>query len=80
MATDGIIIEGESSIDESALTGESMPVDKNRADMVYAATVNKTGVLRCRAVRVGEDTTLSHNKLVDDALGPRHRLQESPTR
>lgn len=68
VATDGIIIEGESSIDESALTGESMPVDKNRADMVYAATVNKTGVLRCRAVRVGEDTTLSHIiELVDDA-------------
>ncbi len=56
---DGIIIEGQSSVDESALTGESLPVDKAVGDRVSAATVNHEGYLRCRALRVGEDTTLS---------------------
>ncbi|MBQ2960153.1 MAG: heavy metal translocating P-type ATPase [Oscillospiraceae bacterium] len=56
---DGIIIEGTSSVDESALTGESLPVDKTVGDRVSAATVNHEGYLRCRALRVGEDTTLS---------------------
>ena len=56
---DGVIIEGTSSVDESALTGESLPVDKTVGDRVSAATVNHEGYLRCRALRVGEDTTLS---------------------
>ncbi len=56
---DGIIIEGQSSVDESALTGESLPVDKSVGDRVSAATVNHEGYLRCRALRVGEDTTLN---------------------
>ena len=56
---DGVIIEGTSSVDESALTGESLPVDKTVGDRVSAVTVNHDGYLRCRALRVGEDTTLS---------------------
>ena len=65
---DGIIIEGASSVDESALTGESLPVDKTVGDRVSAATVNHEGYLRCRALRVGEDTTLSQIiRLVSDA-------------
>ena len=56
---DGIVIMGTSSVDESALTGESLPVDKTEGDRVSAATVNHEGYLRCRALRVGEDTTLS---------------------
>ena len=56
---DGIIIEGHSAINESALTGESIPVDKEVGDMVSAATVNQSGFLKCEATRVGADTTLS---------------------
>lgn len=56
---DGIIIEGRSTVDESALTGESLPVDKAEGDAVSAATVNHEGYLKCEATRVGEDTTLS---------------------
>ena len=56
---DGVITEGSSSVDESALTGESIPVDKTEGDRVSAATVNQAGYIRCRATRVGEDTTLS---------------------
>ena len=56
---DGIVIFGESAIDESALTGESLPVDKRVGDRVSAATANQSGVLRCEATRVGEDTTLA---------------------
>ena len=55
---DGEVIEGESAIDESALTGESLPVDKHAGDQVSAATLNRNGALTCRAVRVGKDTTL----------------------
>jgi len=66
--TDGIVIEGHSAVNESALTGESIPVDKTEGDSVSAATVNHSGYLKCRAVRVGEDTTLSQIiKLVSDA-------------
>lgn len=56
---DGEICEGESSIDESMLTGESIPVEKTPGKQVYSATINLTGFLRCRATQVGEDTTLS---------------------
>jgi len=65
---DGVIIEGHSAVNESALTGESIPVDKTKGDMVSAATVNQSGYLRCEATRVGEDTTLSQIiKMVSDA-------------
>ena len=65
---DGIILEGDSAVNESALTGESIPVDKSPGDSVTAATVNQSGFLRCRATRVGEDTTLSQIiRLVSDA-------------
>ncbi len=56
---DGIILEGAAAVDESALTGESIPVDKSAGDTVSAATINKSGYIRCEATRVGEDTTLS---------------------
>ena len=56
---DGEIIEGNSAVDESALTGESIPVDKAAGDFVSSATINQSGFLKCRALRVGEDTTLS---------------------
>ena len=56
---DGVVIEGESTLDESMLTGESIPVDKATDAQVYSATINQNGYLKCRATRVGEDTTLS---------------------
>lgn len=56
---DGIVLDGESAVNESALTGESVPVDKSLGDKVSAATINQSGYLRCRATRVGEDTTLA---------------------
>ncbi len=56
---DGIVIEGESTLDESMLTGESLPVEKAMDSTVYSATINQSGFLKCRATRVGEDTTLS---------------------
>ena len=56
---DGVVIEGESTVDESMLTGESIPVDKTADSKVFSATLNQSGYLRCRATRVGEDTTLS---------------------
>lgn len=65
---DGVILEGNSAVDESALTGESAPVDKTVGDTVSAATINQSGFLRCEAKRVGEDTTLSQIiKMVSDA-------------
>ena len=65
---DGIVIEGTSAVNESALTGESMPVDKKEGDTVSSATVNIEGFLKCRATRVGEDTTLAKIiKTVSDA-------------
>lgn len=65
---DGKIIEGSSSVDQSALTGESIPVEKNIGDKVIAATINKTGYFKFRAEKVGDDTTLAQIiKLVEDA-------------
>ena len=65
---DGIVTEGESAVNEAALTGESIPVDKVPGDLVSAATVNQSGYIRCEATRVGEDTTLSQIiKMVSDA-------------
>ena len=56
---DGVVLEGSSAVNEAALTGESIPADKNEGDAVSAATINQSGFLRCEATRVGEDTTLS---------------------
>lgn len=65
---DGTVIEGTSAVDESALTGESLPVDKQEGSFVSAGTVNRSGFIRCEASRVGEDTTLSQIiKMVADA-------------
>ena len=65
---DGVIEEGTSAVNESALTGESIPVDKAEGDTVSAATINQSGFIRCRATRVGEDTTLSQIiRMVSDA-------------
>lgn len=65
---DGTIVEGKSAIDESALTGESIPAEKGEGDSVSAATINTSGYLKCRALRVGEDTTLAQIvRLVSDA-------------
>ena len=65
---DGVVLEGSSAVNESALTGESIPVDKEAGDKVSAATVNQSGFLRCEATRVGEDTTLSQIiQMVSDA-------------
>lgn len=68
IAVDGIVIEGESAIDESALTGESIPSDKSEGSSVYSATVNRSGYLKCRATEVGEETMLSRIiKMVENA-------------
>ena len=65
---DGVIIKGDTAVDEAALTGESIPVDKTVGDIVSAATINQTGNIQCEATRVGEDTTLSQIiKMVSDA-------------
>lgn len=65
---DGIVVEGSSAVNESALTGESIPVDKSVGDSVSAATINQSGYIKCEATRVGEDTTLSQIiKMVSDA-------------
>ena len=65
---DGIIIDGESAVDESTLTGESVPVDKTIGNTVFAGTLNQSGFLRCEATRVGKDTTLSQIiQMVSDA-------------
>lgn len=65
---DGIVLEGNSAVNEAALTGESIPVDKQAGDRVFAATINQSGFIRCESTRVGEDTTLSQIiRMVSDA-------------
>ena len=74
--TDGIIIEGASTLDESAITGESIPVDKSKADEVIGATINKTGLLKIKASKVGQDTVLSQIvKLVEEARTGKAQMQ-----
>ena len=73
---DGEVVQGHSAIDESMLTGESMPVDKSAGSQVYGATINRTGSFRFRATKVGEDTVLSRIiKLVEEAQGSRAPIQ-----
>lgn len=65
---DGVVLEGDSAVDESSLTGESIPVDKTVGDSVFSASINQSGFIRCKATRVGEDTTLSQIiRMVSDA-------------
>ena len=74
---DGIIIEGNSAVNESALTGESIPVDKSIGDTVSAATVNQAGFIKCEATRVGEDTTLSQIiQMVSDAAATKAKISK----
>jgi Cu+-exporting ATPase len=76
VATDGLILEGQSALDEAMLTGESLPVQKQAGDPVFGATLNKTGSFRFRVTKVGADTMLSQIvKLVEDAQGSRAPIQ-----
>ena len=78
---DGVVTEGQSSVDESALTGESIPVDKEAGDRVSAATMNRSGYLKCRATRVGQDTTLSRIiRMVSDAAATKAPIARSADR
>ncbi|MBW6451909.1 MAG: heavy metal translocating P-type ATPase [DPANN group archaeon] len=73
---DGIVTEGHSSVDESMVTGESMPVEKSRGDNVIGATINKQGTFRFEATKIGTDTTLAHIiKLIEDAQGSKAPIQ-----
>ena len=75
--TDGVIIEGFSSIDESAITGESIPVDKSKGDEVIGATINKSGLLEVKATKVGQDTVLSQIiTLVEEARTGKAQMQK----
>ncbi|MBD2769041.1 copper-translocating P-type ATPase [Hymenobacter sp. BT664] len=76
VATDGVITDGHSSLDEAMLTGESLPVEKKAGDAVFGATLNKTGSFRFRVTKVGADTLLAQIvKLVEDAQGSRAPIQ-----
>ena len=78
---DGIVIEGNSAVNEAALTGESLPVDKKTGDRVSAATLNQSGYLKCEAVRVGEDTTLSQIiRMVSDAAATKAPIAKAADR
>lgn len=78
---DGVVVSGEGAVDESALTGESIPVDKEAGDAVSAATVNQFGFLRCEARRVGEDTTLSQIiRMVSDAAATKAPIAKAADR
>jgi P-type Cu+ transporter len=75
--TDGLVIEGNSSVDESALTGESIPVDKTKGDEVIGATINKNGLLKVKATKVGQDTVLSQIiTLVEEAKTGKAKLEK----
>lgn len=79
--TDGVITEGACSVDESSLTGESVPVDKRENDAVNGATINKTGFVKCRATAVGEDTALSRiMKAVSDAAASKAPIAKAADR
>ncbi|GAB3832573.1 heavy metal translocating P-type ATPase [Hymenobacter jeollabukensis] len=76
VATDGVVVDGHSAVDESMLTGESLPVEKRAGAAVYGATLNKTGAFRFRVTQVGADTMLAHIiRLVEDAQGSRAPIQ-----
>ena len=78
---DGVIIEGSSAVNEAALTGESIPVDKQPGDTVSAATTSQSGFLRCRATRVGEDTTLAQIiRMVSDAAATKAPIAKTADR
>ena len=78
---DGVILEGNSAVDESALTGESIPVDKTAGDKVFAATLNQSGFIRCQASRVGEDTTFSQIiQMVSDAAATKAPIAKAADR
>ena len=78
---DGVVLEGSSAVNEAALTGESIPVDKAAGDGVSAATINQSGVLKCEAVRVGEDTALSQIiKMVSDAAATKAPIAKAADR
>ena len=74
--TDGMVVEGSSFVDESAVTGESMPVDKKIGDEVIGATINKSGLLKAKATKIGQDTVLSQIiTLVEDARTGKAQMQ-----
>ena len=75
--TDGLVIEGNSSVDESAITGESIPVDKTKGDEVIGATINKNGLLKVKATKIGQDTVLSQIiTLVEEAKTGKAKLEK----
>lgn len=74
---DGVVVKGECAVDESALTGESVPVAKTVGDNVYGATINQSGYMECRAIKVGEETTLSQIiKMVNDASATKAKVSK----
>ncbi len=81
MPVDGVIVEGQSSVDQSMVTGESMPVDKKAGDEVIGATINKVGLLKVKATRVGTDSTLSQIvKMVEEAIVSQAPIQRMADR